>query len=194
VTAFVPPAQAAERDDKNNGTVDHTLSSYPTFWVYLANLPPKAQVQFTIQNAGASEELHNTRFLLSGQTGILGIRLPKTTRGLKVGESYLWQVTVQCESNETLYIGSWVQRITPEQIKPTPTFDPKPLVHALAGASEIEKPALYAALGIWQDAVTTLIDLQKKQPDNRELKEDWQSLLTEAQMSDMLNAPLLGVK
>lgn len=194
VTAFVPPPQTGERDDKNNGTVDHTVSSHPTFWVYLANLPPQAQVQFTLQNASASEELLNTRFVLNGQTGLLGVRLPKTAPGLKVGESYLWQVTVQCNSEATLYIGSWVQRITPDQVKPTPTFDPKPLVQALAGASEADKPAIYAALGIWQDAVTTLIDLQKKQPDNRELKEDWRSLLTGAQMSDLLNVPVLGVK
>jgi Domain of Unknown Function (DUF928) len=196
VTAFVPPPQPNEQDPKNHGAIDNTVASHPTFWVHVANLPSKAQVQFTLQNAAGTEELYNTRFVLKDPTGLVGVRLPANAKGLKVGESYLWQLTVPCQSAsaDNLYIGSWIQRITPEQVKPTATFDPKPLVKAIATASDRDKPPLYAALGIWQDAVTMILEQRQKQPDNQELQEDWQSLLTGAQMSDFSKASILLVQ
>lgn len=197
ITAFTPPARSQETVDNKNTTVDTTLSSHPTLWVHLASMPKNAQAQFTLQNASASEELLNKRFPLTSQTGILGIRLPKTSPGLKVGETYFWQMKIQCgskESEDDPIIGSGVQRIQLNQIKPMPGFDPKPLVQELSRASASDKPTLYAELGIWQDAVTALIDLQQKQPNNQELKDDWRSLLKEAQMSELTNSPILGVR
>jgi hypothetical protein len=197
ITAFTPPPRSQETVDKNHTAIDTTLSSHPTLWVHLASMPKNAQAQFTLQTANGREELLNTRFPLTAQTGILGVRLPKTSPGLKVGETYLWQMKVQCGSRESEsdpIIGSWVQRIQLNQMKPTPDFDPKPLVQALALAPASDQPALYAELGIWQDAVTTLIDLQQKQPNNQELKDDWRSLLQEAQMGELTNSRILGVK
>lgn len=197
ITAFTPPARSQETSDKNHTAVDTTLSSHPTLWVHLASLPKNAQAQFTLQNASGTEELLNKRFPLTAQTGILGVRLPPTSPGLKVGETYFWQMKVQCgskESEDDPTIGSGVRRIQLNQIKPMPGFDPKPLVQELSWASASDKPALYAALGIWQDAVTALIDLQQKQPNNQELKDDWRSLLQETQMSELMNSPILGVQ
>lgn len=197
LTAFTPPPRSQETRGKNYTAIDITLSSHPTLWVHLASLPKNAQAQFTVQTVSGSEELLNKRFPLTSQIGILGIRLPKTSPGLKIGETYLWQMKVQCGSEESESdptIGSWVQRIQLNQIKPMPGFDPKPLVQELSRASVSDKPALYAELGIWQDAVTALIDLQQKQPNNQELKDDWRSLLQEAQMSDLTNSPILGVR
>jgi len=91
-------------------------------------------------------------------------------------------------------IGGGVQRIQLNQIKLMPGFDPKPLIQELLRTSENDKPALYAELGIWQDAVTTLIDLRQKQPNNQELKDDWRSLLEDAQIGDLTNSPILGVQ
>ena len=197
ITAFTPPPRSQETVDNKNTTVDTTLSSHPTLWVHLASLPKNAQAQFTLQNASGSKELLDKRFPLTRQSGILGIRLPNTSPGLKIGETYFWQMKIQCgskESEDDPIIGSGVQRIQLNQIKPMPGFDPKPLVQELSRASASDKPALYAELGIWQDAVTTLIDLQQKQPNNQELKDDWGSLLKDAQMSELTNSPFLGVQ
>jgi Domain of Unknown Function (DUF928) len=198
ITAFVPPARMQETLSKAFSPVDTTLSAHPTIWLHLTSIPPNAQVQFTLQDAAGRKQLYNTRFQLTGQTGILGVQIPKTAPELKVGESYLWQLAVQCDrqdpSSDVLVIGSWLQRVSPAQIKSLPGFDPKPIVQELSRAAEIDKPALYASLGVWQDAVTTLIELQRQQPNNQELKEDWRSLLTGAQMAEFINAPILGTK
>ncbi|MEX0271928.1 DUF928 domain-containing protein [Leptolyngbyaceae cyanobacterium UHCC 1019] len=197
ITAFTPPPRSQETHDKNHAAIDTTLSSHPTLWVHLASLPKNAQAQFTLQTVSGSEELLNKRFPLTAQTGILGVRLPETSPGLKVGETYFWQMKVQCgskESEDDPIIGSGVQRIQLSQVKLMPGFDPKPLVQKLSRASASDKPALYTELGIWQDAVTALIDLQQKQPNNQELKEDWRSFLQELQMDNLANSPILGVQ
>lgn len=197
VTAFVPPPRAEEKVAQSSSTVDTTLSAYPTIWVYLASMPRTAQVEFTLQDAPGKKQLYSTRFPVTGRAGILGVRLPKTVPALQVGQTYLWQMAVRCDrdaADSDFVIGSWLQRLTPAQIQPTAGFDPKPLVQELARASDRDKPALYAGLGVWQDAVTSLIELRQQRPNDAELRDDWRNLLTGAQMAEFVNAPLLGVK
>ncbi len=197
MTAFVPPPRPEERVRKSDAPIDLTISERPTFWVYVAAMSPDAEVQFTLQDSAGKRELYNTRFTVSGATGLLGVQLPNTAPALKVGESYIWQIAVRCDRDNRdsdQIIGSWVQRITPEQLKPVAGFNPSPIVQQLARASEREKPLLYAELGIWQDAVTSLIQLRRTQPNDVELQEDWRNLLTTAQMQEFTNAPILDVK
>ncbi|XHX77652.1 MAG: DUF928 domain-containing protein [Stenomitos frigidus ULC029] len=198
ITAFAPPPRADEKIDEKHGAVDATLSSHPTFWVHLAGVPQDTPIQFTLQDeAIGKKDLYITKFQSNGKTGILGVRLPSTAPDLKVGKRYVWQMAIRCEPTDRSadrVLGGWVERLDPTQIKPTQGFNPKPLVQELARASEQDQPALYAGLGVWQDAVTTLVNLQLKQPQNRELKDDWRTLLTEAQMKEFIHAPLLGVK
>jgi hypothetical protein len=197
ITALVPPPRPEEKLDKNFTPVETTFSAHPTFWVVVQAIPPNTQLQFTLQNATGTQELYNTHFSLDQPTGILGIRLPTRVAALKAGEAYLWQMAVQCnpeDRSEDIVIGRWVQRVAPNQIKPAPGFDPTALLQELNHAPDRDQPALYAGLGIWPDAVTALIDLQQRQPNNRELKEDWRNLLEQAQMSKFLTIPLLGVK
>jgi len=201
--AFVPPPRPEERiEQKRSAAVDITLSDRPAFWVYVKSLPAKTPVQFTLQTVDQHEltgyrEVYNTRLEAKGGTGLLGVRIPKTVPALNVGESYSWKMAIVCDLNKRdadVVIESWVQRLLPEQIQPTTDFDPKPLVQKLARASDRDKPTLYAGLGVWQDAVTTLIDLQQKQPQNRELAEDWRNLLVGAQLGDYVSAPVLEMK
>ncbi len=196
MTAFVPPPRPEERVRRSDAPIDLTFSERPTFWVYVTGMPADAEVQFTLQDAAGKRELYNTRFTVNGERGLLGVRLPDTVPALKVGESYIWQMAVRCDRDNRdsdPIIGSWVQRITPEQLKPMAGFNPSVIVQQLARASEREKPALYAELGIWQDAVTSLIQLRRNQPNDVELSEDWRNLLTAAQMRELIDTPILAV-
>lgn len=194
---FVPPARADERIGSFKAPVDLTVSSRPTFWVYVSSIPKATEMQFTLQNESGDQELYTTQFTVDQAAGLIGVRLPKTVPELEAGANYYWEMSMKCpdnaDSTTLITANGWVQRVNPQQMKATPTFDPKLLVRDLAKASEIDKPAIYAALGVWQDAVTSLIDLQQKQPNNRELKEDWRTLLTGAEMSQFINVPILAV-
>jgi hypothetical protein len=197
IVAFVPPPNAEERISRLEAPVNLTLSSRPTFWVYVSSIPPKTEMQFTLQNAKGDQELYGTKFTVNQKTGLIGVRLPKTAPGLAIGENYYWELAMNCDTEDApeklISAAGWVQRINPQQMQPTPAFDPQPLVRKLAKASDLDKPFLYAGLGIWQDAVTALIELRQKQPDNQELKEDWLNLLIGAQLNQFVNTPVLAV-
>lgn len=193
-TAFVPPPRPEEKVVKDYAPIDKTLSGRPTLWFNLTGIPKNTTVQFTLQDAAGRKELYNTRFQFNGQAGIVGVPLPSTVSELKVGEKYLWQLAVKCSetssSDTDIAIGSWIERVTPDLIPATPDFNPRAIARELATASEQDKPALYANLSVWQDAVTSLVGLIQKQPNNRELKEDWNNLLTGGQVSEFANAPI----
>lgn len=153
VIAFVPPPRSEEKIGTQDRAVDITASGHPTFWVYVSGLPQNTEVKFTLEDKDVTvkdREIYNTKFSLSEKTGILGVQLPKTKPELKVGRTYLWQMLIKCDrASASLKVGSWVQRLNPEQIKPATGFEPKPLVRKLAQASNRDKPALYASLGVW---------------------------------------------
>lgn len=196
MTAFVPPYQSAEKIDEARVTLDTTLSSHPTLWAYVSSLPQDTQVQFTLISSDVADKRkpYETRFKLTGQTGIVGIRLPDTEPALAIGKSYIWRMRIVCDGGGDLIIGSVIQRSDPTTIKPASGGNATLLLQELARAPEQDKPAIYAELGVWQDAVTTLINLQRKQPNDQDLKTDWRNLLTGARMSELINAPALGMK
>ncbi len=199
---FVPPPRTEEKiNNQKQAAVDFTFSDRPTFWIYIKSMPAKTPVQLTLQMP-ARQTLTGYRQVYSGSfqvegTGLVGIKLPPTAPPLQVGESYSWKLAIVCDPEKRdgdIVLESWVQRLQPGQIKPTATFNPQPLIQALGTASDQEKPALYAGLGVWQDAVTALIDLRQKQPNNRDIADDWRNLLTGAQLTEFLSVPVLGVK
>jgi hypothetical protein len=197
IVPFAPPALTEERVGMFKTPVDLTLSSRPTFWVYVSGIPKNTPLQFTLQDARGDKELYSTQFTPSQESGLIGVRLPQTAPELTVGESYYWAMSMQCPDDPStinlIAATGWVQRVNPKQMPATSTFDPKPLIRDLNKASDLDKPALYAGLGIWQDAVTSLIDLQQKLPNNQTLKQDWRELLTGAQMNQYINAPILAI-
>ncbi|MDX2100075.1 MAG: DUF928 domain-containing protein [Leptolyngbyaceae cyanobacterium bins.59] len=196
----IPPEQS-QKKILTPGPVDMTLSDYPTFWFYIQSMPVKTPMQFTLQVPDPKaltrdRQIYTTRFEVGG-TGLVGVQMPKTVEALKIGETYTWQMRIECTPGDPsgdVTLESWVQRVDPSRMQASPDFDPKAIVRKLTQAPEREKPFLYAELGVWQDAVTALIDLQRKQPNNQDLKENWRELLTQTQLDGFANAPILGVR
>jgi Domain of Unknown Function (DUF928) len=200
LTPFVPPVRPEERINRFKAPVNLTVSSRPTVWVHVADIPPNTEMQFTLQDEMGDRDLYSTRFTLDQESGLVGLRLPDSAPPLKLGSNYAWELAMTCPgedgstSTDQVSASGWLQRVNPQQLKPTATFDPSPLARELAKAPELDKPALFAELGIWQDAVTTLLALQQTQPNNRDLQEDWRSLLNGAQLSQFVDAPVLNIR
>jgi hypothetical protein len=200
LTPFVPPVRPEERINRFKAPVNLTTSSRPTVWVHVADIPPNTEMQFTLQDEMGDRSLYSTRFTVDQSSGLVGLRLPDSAPPLKLGNNYSWELAMTCPgedgstSTDQVSASGWLQRVNPQQLKPTANFDPRPLALELAKAPELDKPALFAELGIWQDAVTTLLALQQTQPNNRDLKEDWRSLLNGAQLSQFVDAPVLNIR
>ncbi|MDX2100076.1 MAG: DUF928 domain-containing protein [Leptolyngbyaceae cyanobacterium bins.59] len=164
LTALVPPPQAQEGLPNEHATVDKTSNERPTFFVSLPSLPATTG-QFTLQDEAGTKQLYNVKFQVTGKPGIVGIVLPNSSPALQVGQKYLWQVAVACEPDDpasNIIVSSWIERVN---------------VPTVSGADRI---AALAEQGIWQDAVASLALERFQKPQDKEIAEDWASLMEDA--------------
>jgi hypothetical protein len=177
LTALVPLFNAEPEERSTPIVLGFTTEAFPTLWFYLPY---------------PSEAMHSVNFKLLDETGrpitdevpvpvaqnhqgVIGFRLPETEQlqsGLSVGQAYRWQIRIDCLPGNSVtsvdtYIEAGIWRIEPSS----------ELVRQLAAASPMEQVEIYAAHGLWYDAVTKLQALRQQTGSNEALDTDWQTLL-----------------
>lgn len=171
-----PTALVPDRPTMAFGT---TTAKYPTFLIYVPPIDPgkKAQVIFVLKSE-EGEDIYQTSFTITGQGGILNISLPAYANlpPLEVNKSYQWLFDLVCVARNSASLGDipisslngWIQRI-----------DPSPnLMQQLEQARTPEdKVAVYAQNGIWYEALNTLVELRRANPNDRSLEANWVALL-----------------
>lgn len=156
-----------------------TVSEFPIFWFYVPDQGDQVSAEFTLFDSQGQSV--RQQIVLSGEAGIVGIRL---TQPLAVDRSYTWRFRIDEDPSDAPMnstVRGAVQRIA---IDPT-------LAAQLEAASDPERITLYATQGIWQDALTALVQLRQAQPNNAELQADWSSLLTSVNLRSIATAPIL---
>ncbi|MBW4626656.1 MAG: DUF928 domain-containing protein [Brasilonema octagenarum HA4186-MV1] len=183
VTALVP----------GEGTVNEaisflslTVSEYPTFWVYLPDLPTNLRSgEFVFQDE-RGKNIYKTPLKLPDRSGIIGITLPQNPQyALKQDNKYQWYFKVYCGNPENAsdyyYVKAWVQKVAL-----TPNLESQ-----LKAAKPKEYTA-YAVNEIWQDAVTNLADMRRTNSGSSVLAQDWTNLLTAVGLEEFATAPIVG--
>lgn len=156
-----------------------TVTSYPTFWFYIPQLPSTVTLgEFVLQNQ-AGDDVYRTPITLPQEPGAIGISLPSSQQySLQIGKKYRWYFKVYCSSPqktpEYFFVDGWVQRVTLTQS----------LISQLKMARRAKYMA-YAANNIWLDALTNLANLRHTDPHNAILTKDWVELLTKAGLQDL---------
>ena len=79
------------------------------------------------------------------------------------------------------FVDGWVQRVSLTE----------DISNNLATASDSEKVDIYAAAGIWQDALTTLADLRQNNPNDRNLENQWNQLLENIGLEKIAQEPMI---
>ena len=159
-----------------------TVSSHPSFWVYLPyNNKQISHVEFILQNE-AREDVWRSQIEATENIGYKGFSLPKTAPPLQVGQWYRWYVKVYCESDtaSAQYVQSWVKRI--------------PLTSKLYLELQEQSQLPYEILGnygIWYDSVDRLIQKYQRYPTNIALEQDWQNLI-QAKGVELQSLPNVG--
>jgi Domain of Unknown Function (DUF928) len=100
-------------------------------------------------------------------------------KSLEVGQKYLWQMTIYCDSSAkmaSVTLSGWVERVT----TPTPPQDLQ------------ERVSFYAENGIWQDAMGSLVQL-RQQGGKTDWATDWTELMDTAGLSQFKNVDLVQV-
>ncbi|MDX2214526.1 MAG: DUF928 domain-containing protein [Oculatellaceae cyanobacterium bins.114] len=161
-----------------------TTEARPTFFAYI---PPSSAktAEFILYEDGTDELIYSTALDITGESGIANISLPSDPNipSLEVNKTYYWYFTVICDADDRsadMTVQGTIQRVPVSS----------DLARQLASASSQERPAIYAAAGIWQDALAALAALNRLEPNNPNVRSNWNSLLAAVGLQDIANEQL----
>lgn len=181
--ACLPPNQSLTVLVPEN-QVTLTTSLYPTFFFYLP--ATKAQEALFVLYDENEREIYKSISSIKEMSGLLELSIPDkvTSPKLEPGKNYYWQFSLFCDpKNPSLdpFVDGWVQRVSLTE----------DISNNLATASDSEKVDIYAAAGIWQDALTTLADLRQNNPNDRNLENQWNQLLENIGLEKIAQEPMI---
>ncbi|GAX38380.1 DUF928 domain-containing protein [Nodularia sp. NIES-3585] len=165
-----------------------TKAENPYFLFFVPyNASSIAKIEFVLQEQtdNKSKTLYRSYLKPPESPGIISVNLPPSEGSLQVGKMYHWffKVWVQCAEKQPTkldYADGWVQRVHQNST----------LTEQLKQATLLEKVTLYAANGLWYDAIITLAELRLTNPHNQTLLAQWTALLHSTDLEEIANQPL----
>ncbi|MEA5601595.1 DUF928 domain-containing protein [Nostoc sp. UHCC 0252] len=195
VTALVPTYQQTLNQNKQavvpiTQVWGLTNAEHPYFLFFVPYKASSiANIEFVLQERtnNKSQTLYRTYLIPPESPGIISVHFPPNESSLQVGKMYHWffKVRVQCDHKQPTkldYVDGWVQRVNQNTT----------LTEQLKQATPQQKATLYAANGIWYDAVVSLAQLRHSNPQNEILLAEWKSLLYSVGLEEIANQPLIN--
>ncbi len=187
LTALVPAFEKTLAENRGKATYvwGKTIAEYPTFWFYVPYLSTSLRsVEFVLQDG--EDDVYRSPVTLPETPGIVSFRLPHTTTPLEVGKMYRWffKVNLNCapqqlaNANYQDYVEGWVQRVEVNSR----------VTHQLETATPQQQIAIYAANGIWHEALSAIAALGGTETT---IKAYWTDLLQSAGLSDIASKPIV---
>jgi hypothetical protein len=184
LTALVPITEEA---DSITNVWGLTSAERPTFWFYLPyTKSSKYPTEFILQDSDG-ETKHQIDITLPEKPGIISVSIPKSVTPLAIGKQYRWFLKVYCNEQKKslpIYVEGVINRVKMDAIA----------TQQLSTATPQQQVAIYAKNGIWYQALTTLLELRQKNPQDATLKATWNNLLTEIGLIDIADKSVVSVK
>lgn len=161
-----------------------TLSTEPAFFWFVPR-SNAAEAEFKLMDVQSRTEVYSDTLSLTGEAGIVSLRLPKsvTTSSIKPGQNYVWQFTLVCSKSEPS--ANIVVEGNFQQFPVDPLLNQK-----LQQASLPDRSAIYAANGIWQDAINILVQQRCTNPADSLALNRWKTLLRSVKLDNYANEPI----
>ncbi len=162
-----------------------TTTTQPTFLFYVPATSAQT-AEFVLDDGraatGKPTEIVRIQVQLPKTPGIVILKLPEKTPTLAANQDYFWAFALICGrgSIQDPLVSGRIRRI---QLEPE-------LANRLQSSPPLEQVRLYAASGIWHEAVAGLAVLRQTKPDDPEFVKAWQTLLQSVGLSDIATAPL----
>lgn len=162
-----------------------TVSERPTFWFYIPYNPtPVRSVEFVLLDEKRNA-IYQTTLPIKDTPGIMSVSVASSVPPLEAGKRYQWVFSVICDpSNRTedIFVRGQVKR--------------EPLNSSLetqlqATQTERDRIIIYAANGLWYDALTALAKLRHNSPQDQTLANDWRDLLSDVSLTHIASEPLV---
>ncbi|MEH1835381.1 MAG: DUF928 domain-containing protein [Nostoc sp.] len=154
-----------------------TISEHPSFLFYVPYTSDFASGEFVLEDEAQNQNIYKTP--LTGTSGVVNLRLPSKAAPLEIGKRYHWYFNIYCKKDKDEqflgYIEGYVKR---EQLKPT-------LKTQLEKATPRQQVNLYAANGIWYDALSVASQLRRTNSQDT----SWTTLLQAVGLNDFATEP-----
>lgn len=153
-----------------------TTISHPTFWFYIPALPT-VDAEFVLQDA-QGQPVYESPILLSGTPGVISLSLPSTEPPLEIGKQYHWYFNIYCQRQQPpIFVAGGIKRVS-LSLK---------LKSQLEKAPPEKRIALFAAHGIWYDALTTAAAVRR----TNQKSNDWATLLQAINLANIAQEPVV---
>ncbi len=153
-----------------------TTAPAPTFWFYIPYKQP-FPTKFVLWDKDG-KLVYQTDVALSQTSGVVSLSLPKTVAPLLIGKQYHWYLKIYCRAQSPpAFVEGWIQRISLNPI----------LKRQLEKATPRDRVALYAANGIWFEALSTASVLRERDPKDN----SWTALLRAVGLNDLATEPIV---
>ncbi|WP_317112687.1 DUF928 domain-containing protein [Chroococcidiopsis sp. SAG 2025] len=153
-----------------------TIDAAPTFWFYASYVAP-APAKFVLRDKDG-ELVYQTDVVLPQTPGIISLSLPKTAPPLLVGQQYRWFLKIYCREHEPpAFVDGWIQ---------INALDPA-LKSQLEKAMPRDRVALYAANGLWFDALSAAAQLRRRNSKDPA----WAELLQVVGLNELATEPIV---
>ena len=178
ITALVPTTQETAQENESGSTSEVvwglTADKHPTFWFYLPYwLTSECYAEFVLEDETGTEVYKTTLTDSQDSHGVVGIKLPTTEAKLKQGQWYQWKLSFYPGVTKPMSVNGWVQRV---ELEPE--------------ISE-EGVTFYEQTGIWYDPLTKLAESMLQNPQDKELKTEWEKLLRAVNLEAIAQEPIL---
>lgn len=153
-----------------------TTAEHPTLGFYVP-YPRPATGKFVLQDQEGNP-VYKTDVTLPEKPGVVSLSLPPTAPPLEPGKLYHWYFKVYCQPQQPpFYVDGWIRRDSLNSA----------LERQLEQATPQQRVALYAANGIWHEALTTAAELRRTDPNASE----WATLLRDVGLDAIATEPII---
>ncbi len=162
-----------------------TTEAHPTLYFFVPARSAQEGV-FSLKDE-KGQDVYHTSIPLSGQTGIVSVKLPTDTPPLKIGQSYRWSFGIICPAQspqsqpEVVFVTGEIRRVEADHA----------LANQLQALTSLEKAAVLAQNGIWFESLEILASLRQTEPENSMLASKWQELLKSVGLEEIAHQPFI---
>ncbi|HZG39470.1 MAG TPA: DUF928 domain-containing protein [Nodosilinea sp.] len=158
-----------------------TAQASPSLWVYLPQpLTADTPLELTLQDAD-DNYLYTTRLEAETPAGLIHFEMTPETP-LQLDQLYTWTLVIACDPaqpTESVFVNGTLQ----------PVLLAPGLRAQLAAANGLQQAQIYAANGLWHDALNTLATYQQARPANAQAASAWVNLLRQAGFEALASEP-----
>jgi hypothetical protein len=168
-----------------------TTAEYPTIYWYMP-ATSASTLEFVLRDA-SQQVVYSTRYTLEKSAKgtvvdtpkIMSLALPAYTNlsPLKIGQEYQWSLILSCnplDLSGQLFVEGKIKRVP---------ADPN-LAELVSKATPQERVALYAKARVWYETLSSLVELQRDRPNNPEVIEAMNKLLTSVGLNTIPQKPV----